>query len=176
MRRREEQLELVAEHARGQGIAAAAGGQLGEQALGEGLAADAGGIEGLQQFQGRQDGVVGQAGRQRDVGRRLGQVAAVVEIAHQLAQRLEHRGRQVVERHLLHQVLLQRGLGGERVKEMLALLGVLRREGLRAAGVGHVVAPVLVELAEDLEFLAEIHLLALFALVGGRGLGAGLVG
>ena len=45
---------------------------------------------------------------------------------------------------------------------MLAAFGVFRGVGLGAAGTGHVVAPVFVEFAEDLELFGEIELLAVF--------------
>src|SRR5436309_1136461 len=62
---------------------------------------------------------------------------------------------------------------------MLAALGILRGVGLRAAHAGHVVAPVLVQLAQDLEFLVlgKIHLVALgLGGVGRGGLGVSGVG
>lgn len=58
---------------------------------------------------------------------------------------------------------------------MLAFLGVLRGVGLGAAGAGHVVTPVFVEFAEDLEFLVlrKIHfvVLRLGGVRRGRGFG-----
>jgi hypothetical protein len=56
---------------------------------------------------------------------------------------------------------------------VLAAFGVLGGVGLRAADTGHVIAPVLVEFAEDLEFLVlgKIELLALGA--GGGRIGRG---
>ena len=171
-----EQLKLIAEHAGGERIAAAAGGQLGEQALGEGLAADAGRVETLEELQRLEHGIVGQVGLQRDVRRGLGQIAAVIEIADELAQRFEDRRGELVERDLLHQVLLQGGFRGEGVEEMLPFFGVLRGVRLGAAGARQVVLPVLVELPENLEFLAEIHFLAVVALLGGGGVRRRLVG
>ena len=43
---------------------------------------------------------------------------------------------------------------------MLAAFGVFAGVGSGAAGLGHVVFPVVVELGEDVVFLGEIHLLA----------------
>ena len=112
-----------------------------------------GGLERLQGGHGLLDGLEGQARLEGHVGRRDRQEAAVVEAAHQVLHRLDRLRREVRHLGLAHQVLLERGLGRHRVEEMLAPLGVRGGVGLGAAGVRHVVAPVVVDLAEDLELL-----------------------
>ena len=109
-------------------------------------------------------GLQSEARLECDIGGRLGQKTTVVETADKMLHRLQGCRREIRHFRLLHEMLLQRGLADEGVKKVLPLLGIFRGVGLSAAGAGHVVAPVFVELAQDLEFLVfgEIHFIALY--------------
>lgn len=158
-----QQFEVIADHACREGAAAALGDELGQQAIRQVVRADARRFERAQDLERGLDGFERNAGLEGDVGRGLREKAAVIQTAHEVPHGLDLLRRQVAHVRLLHQVLLQRGLAHERIEEMLPAFRVLGGVGLRAADAGHVIAPVLIEFAEDLEFLVlrEIEFLAL---------------
>ena len=144
---------MVADDARGEGLAPALGRELREQALRKVLRADARRVEGLQGGHRLLDGFQGQACLERHVGRRDRKEAAVIQAAHEMLHRGHRLWGKVGHLGLPHQVLLEGGLRRDRVEEVLAALGIGRRVGLGPPGVRHVVAPVVVDLPEDLELL-----------------------
>ena len=103
----DEELEMIADDARGHGFFAALQRELDEQAVGEAGRADARRIEGLQQLGGLLHSLQRQVREQGEIGKGGGQIAAVVEAADEEAQGFKGLGRAVGQLGLLHQVLLQ---------------------------------------------------------------------
>jgi hypothetical protein len=157
-----EQIELLGEDAMGEGAGPALRGKLMEEASGEVLRADADRVEGPQDRHGRLHRAEGQPRLQRHVGRRLGEEAGVIEAADEMPHRLHLRRREVRQFRLPQQVLLERALAHEGVEHVLAPFRVLGGRRLGTADTCHMIAPVLVELAQDLELpvLGEIQLFA----------------
>ena len=69
-------------------------------------------------------------------------------------------GREVGHLGLSQQVFLQGSLADQGVEHALPALGILRGVRLCPAGLAQVVAPVVIDFAENLELLGEIQLLA----------------
>src|SRR6266542_1645210 len=101
---------MIAQHPGRQRIAATFSLELCQETFSQSLAPDPRRIEALQKFQRLHDRIVRQARLQRHIGRALSKESAIVEVADKLSQRVEYRLSEIIEYHLLHEMLLERGL------------------------------------------------------------------
>lgn len=165
-----EGLEVIAEDPVFEAFLAVSPLQLEHEAFAEVAGADAGRVEGLDGPEDGFDLVRGDAGGEGEfVGAGL-EVAVVVDVADDHLGDLAVRRAEFGEADLFEEFLLEGGLGDEGIEHELAPFLVLGGGSVGAGASGVLVAPVLVELEEFLEFLVE-------GVVGGFGwfLGGGIV-
>ena len=143
---------------------------MNEQALPQIARADAGRIKALDEQQHRLEILLGDAGIERHVLGRDLEESVVVDIANDELGGLAIVGIQGGLVELPHEVLLERLLSGDGIEKELALFLIILRTRTVAAGLRHVIAPLVVELRELIELGFEF-------LVGrGRGRLFGTIG
>ena len=130
--------------------------QLNEQALAQVARADAGRIKALDEQEHRLEIFLRDAGIERHVLGRDLEKTVVVDVADDELGGLAIVGveRRLVE--LTHEVLLKRFLRRDGIEKELALLLLVLRTGAVAAGLRHVIAPLVIELGQLIELLLEI--------------------